>query len=60
MVKRIGENWGLNSQSCVWLEVHTSNDLGFLNNADNNDSDDFLYYRWPEIGNFEDVDKMFG
>jgi hypothetical protein len=31
--------------------------LNFFDNGDNESSD--LYYGWPDIGNFEDVDKMF-
>ncbi|KAK4424334.1 protein LNK1 [Sesamum alatum] len=41
---------GINQNGC---------DLDFLENAENKDSSDFLYYGWPEIGNFEDVDRMF-
>ncbi|KAL3651623.1 hypothetical protein CASFOL_004625 [Castilleja foliolosa] len=36
----------------------TSNDLGFLGNAENKDSNDFLYYGWPEIEDFEDIGGM--
>ncbi|KAL7082481.1 hypothetical protein ACP275_14G101100 [Erythranthe tilingii] len=31
----------------------------FFENTENKDSSDFLYYGWPEIGNFEDIDGMF-
>ncbi|KAL6531681.1 hypothetical protein OROMI_028044 [Orobanche minor] len=39
--------------------IHTSSDLDFFENAENKGSDDFLYYGWPEIGSFEDIDGMF-
>ncbi|KAK4438194.1 protein LNK1 [Sesamum alatum] len=39
--------------------THTSNNLDFFDNTEDKDSNDFLYYGWPEIGNFEDVDRMF-
>lgn len=36
------------------------NDLSFLNNDHEDKEDgDLLYYGWPDIGNFEDVDRMF-
>ncbi|KAI3448263.1 hypothetical protein Pfo_004928, partial [Paulownia fortunei] len=38
---------------------HTGSHLDFFENAENKDSSDFLYYGWPEIGNFEDIDGMF-
>ncbi|KAL0412689.1 UNVERIFIED_CONTAM: protein LNK1 [Sesamum radiatum] len=41
---------GINQNSC---------DLNFFENAENKDSSEFLCYGWPEIGNFEDVDRMF-
>ncbi|EYU39147.1 hypothetical protein ABFS82_14G095800 [Erythranthe guttata] len=31
----------------------------FFENTENKDSNDFLYYGWPEIGNFENIDGMF-
>lgn len=35
------------------------NDLSFLDNdRKNNESADLLYYEWPDIGNFADVDTM--
>ncbi|CAN4110581.1 unnamed protein product [Withania somnifera] len=35
-------------------------DLSFLDNScEEKDSNDLLYYSWPEIENFEDVDRMF-
>lgn len=35
-------------------------DLSFLDNScEDKDSNDLLYYSWPEIENFEDVDRMF-
>ncbi|KAL3843752.1 hypothetical protein ACJIZ3_001155 [Penstemon smallii] len=39
--------------------THTGNNLDFLENTDDKDSGDFLYYGWSEIRNFEDVDRMF-
>ncbi|XP_020552797.1 protein LNK1 isoform X2 [Sesamum indicum] len=41
---------GINQNGC---------DLNFFENAENKDSSEFLCYGWPEIGNFEDVDRMF-
>lgn len=38
---------------------HTDNNLNFFENAEDKDSSDFLYYGWPEIENFEDVNRMF-
>ncbi|KAA8536468.1 hypothetical protein F0562_028946 [Nyssa sinensis] len=38
----------------------TDNDLSFLDNdCEDKESSDLLYYGWPDIGNFEDVDRMF-
>lgn len=38
----------------------TDDDLSFLDNScEDKDSNDLLYYSWPEIENFEDVDRMF-
>lgn len=38
----------------------TDDDLSFFDSDRNGkDSSDFLYYGWPDIGNFEDVDRMF-
>ncbi|XP_027159129.1 protein LNK1 isoform X1 [Coffea eugenioides] len=38
----------------------TDDDLSFFDSDQNGkDSSDFLYYSWPDIGNFEDVDRMF-
>lgn len=31
----------------------------FDNDCENKESSDLLYYNWPDIGNFEDVDRMF-
>ncbi|GER42709.1 dentin sialophospho protein [Striga asiatica] len=39
--------------------THTGNNLDFFQNTENKDSSELLYYGWPEIGNFEDVDRMF-
>ncbi|XP_060167844.1 protein LNK1 isoform X2 [Lycium barbarum] len=39
---------------------HADDDLSFLDNScEDKDSNDLLYYSWPEIENFEDVDRMF-
>lgn len=35
----------------------TETNLNFFNHEDKESND--LYYGWPDIGNFEDVDKMF-
>ncbi|XP_031392039.1 protein LNK1 isoform X3 [Punica granatum] len=35
----------------------TESSLNFFNDEDKEGND--LYYEWPDIGNFEDVDKMF-
>ncbi|XVE66539.1 hypothetical protein DITRI_Ditri08aG0087100 [Diplodiscus trichospermus] len=38
----------------------TDADLGFFdNNHEDKESSDLLYYGWGDIGNFEDVDRMF-
>ncbi|XP_059648071.1 protein LNK1-like isoform X2 [Cornus florida] len=38
----------------------TDNDLCFFDNDhEDKESSDLLYYGWPDIGNFEDVDRMF-
>ncbi|KAL8060996.1 hypothetical protein ABFX02_02G060300 [Erythranthe guttata] len=37
----------------------TGSNLDFFENREGKDSSDMLYYGWPEIGNFEDVDTMF-
>ncbi|KAK6156852.1 hypothetical protein DH2020_011100 [Rehmannia glutinosa] len=39
--------------------THAGNDLDLFENTEDKNSSDFLYYGWPEIGNFEDVDRMF-
>ncbi|KAH6793397.1 dentin sialophosphoprotein-like protein [Perilla frutescens var. hirtella] len=39
--------------------TQTGNNLNFFENTEVKDSSDFLYYGWPEIENFEDVDRMF-
>ncbi|KAK4788078.1 hypothetical protein SAY86_019397 [Trapa natans] len=44
-------NYSLNHTS------QTEGSLNFFGNEEKEDND--LYYEWPEIGNFEDVDKMF-
>ncbi|GFP98691.1 hypothetical protein PHJA_002013000 [Phtheirospermum japonicum] len=35
------------------------NNLDFFENTEDKDSSELLYYGWPEIGNFDDVDRMF-
>lgn len=36
------------------------NDLSFLDSdREDKENSDLLYYGWPDIGNFEDVDRMF-
>lgn len=38
----------------------TGNDLNFFeNDQEDKENGDLLYYGWPDIGNFEDVDRMF-
>ena len=38
----------------------SGNDLSFFDNdQEDKDGGDLLYYGWPDIGNFEDVDRMF-
>ncbi|XP_057976714.1 protein LNK1 isoform X2 [Malania oleifera] len=38
----------------------TDNDLSFFDNDQGDkESSDLLYYGWPDIGNFEDVDRIF-
>lgn len=38
----------------------TGNDLSFFDNDSvDKENGDLLYYGWPDIGNFEDVDRMF-
>lgn len=39
--------------------THADSNLNFFENTEVKDSSDFLYYSWPEIENFEDVDRMF-
>lgn len=39
--------------------THAESNLNFFENTEVKDSSDFLYYSWPEIENFEDVDRMF-
>ncbi|XP_073141044.1 protein LNK1-like isoform X2 [Henckelia pumila] len=39
--------------------TQTSKDIDFFENTEEKDPSDFLYYGWPEIENFEDVDRMF-
>ncbi|XP_057466046.1 protein LNK1-like isoform X2 [Actinidia eriantha] len=38
----------------------TDNDISFFDNDhEDKESNDLLYYGWPDIGNFEDVDSLF-
>ena len=38
----------------------TGNDISFFDNdSEDKENGDLLYYAWPDIGNFEDVDQMF-
>ncbi|KAL8540606.1 hypothetical protein ACS0TY_002019 [Phlomoides rotata] len=37
---------------------HASNDINYFENAENKDSSDLIYCDWPEIENFEDIDRM--
>ncbi|XP_057803985.1 protein LNK1-like isoform X2 [Salvia miltiorrhiza] len=39
--------------------THAGNDLNFFENEEEKDSSDFLDFGWPEIENFEDVDRIF-
>ncbi|KAG8368683.1 hypothetical protein BUALT_Bualt15G0071200 [Buddleja alternifolia] len=39
--------------------TQTNNNLDFFENTKDKESSELLYYGWPEIGNFEDVDRMF-
>ncbi|KAI3803827.1 hypothetical protein L1987_31989 [Smallanthus sonchifolius] len=48
-----------NSYSYTPTQLSQAGDLCFVdNNCEDKDSGDLLYYGWPDIGNFEDVDKM--
>ncbi|XAR53062.1 hypothetical protein NMG60_11021459 [Bertholletia excelsa] len=40
--------------------AQSDNDLSFFrNDCEDKESNDLLYYGWPDIENFEDVDRMF-
>ncbi|KZV22759.1 hypothetical protein F511_05391 [Dorcoceras hygrometricum] len=39
--------------------TQTNKDIVFFERTEEKDPSDFLYYGWPEIGNFEDVDRIF-
>lgn len=57
--KRVGED---NNVYCYPLNNISQNDddLSFLNDErGDKESSDLLYYGWADIGNFEDVDRMF-
>lgn len=48
-----------NSYSYPLTHISQQGDLCFVdNNCEDKESGDLLYYGWPDIGNFEDVDKM--
>ncbi|KAI3715804.1 hypothetical protein L6452_22791 [Arctium lappa] len=48
-----------NSYSYPLTHISQSEDLCFVeSNCEDKASSDLLYYGWPDIGNFEDVDKM--
>ncbi|XP_024959457.1 protein LNK1-like isoform X3 [Cynara cardunculus var. scolymus] len=48
-----------NSYNYPPSHIHQSADLNlFSNDCDDKQSSDLLYYGWPDIGNFEDVDRM--
>ncbi|KAI3774572.1 hypothetical protein L1987_49131 [Smallanthus sonchifolius] len=48
-----------NSYSYTLTQLSQAGDLCFVdNNCEDKESGDLLYYGWPDIGNFEDVDKM--
>lgn len=48
-----------NSYSYPLTHVTQEGELCFVDNScENKESGDLLYYSWPDIGNFEDVDKM--
>lgn len=38
---------------------HASNDINSFENGENKDSSDLLYCDWPEIENFDDIDRVF-
>ncbi|KAK9071033.1 hypothetical protein SSX86_009601 [Deinandra increscens subsp. villosa] len=48
-----------NSYSYPSTQISQAGDLCFVdNNSEDKESCDLLYYGWPDIGSFEDVDKM--
>ncbi|KAI7757210.1 hypothetical protein M8C21_023718 [Ambrosia artemisiifolia] len=48
-----------NSYSYPLTQMSQAGDLCFVdNNGQDKESGDLLYYSWPDIGNFDDVDKM--
>ncbi|KAK1258264.1 hypothetical protein QJS04_geneDACA022503 [Acorus gramineus] len=38
---------------------HEENDLNFLENKREDEENDLLEYGWPDIGNFDDIDRLF-
>ncbi|XP_059653325.1 protein LNK1-like [Cornus florida] len=51
-----------NNSYCYPLDhdSQTDKDLSFLvNDCEDKESSDLFYYEWPDIENFEDVDRMF-
>ncbi|KAL1534329.1 protein LNK1-like isoform X1 [Salvia divinorum] len=57
----IGTTGSLNNSSTDPLggTTHASSDLNFFENDEVKDSSDFFNFGWPEIENFEDVDRIF-
>lgn len=48
-----------NSYRYPLTHISQEGDLCFVdNNSEDKESGDLLYYGWPDMGNFEDVDKM--
>ncbi|KAI5661405.1 hypothetical protein M9H77_20728 [Catharanthus roseus] len=49
-----------NSYDYPLSHISQEDNLNFFDSSRNDkDSGDFLYYGWPDIGNFEDVDRIF-
>ncbi|KAI3755283.1 hypothetical protein L1987_55079 [Smallanthus sonchifolius] len=50
---------GIHKDSSGAVDRNSYNDLNlFSNDGDNKESSDLLYYGWPDVGSFEDVDRM--
>ncbi|XP_042008038.1 protein LNK1-like isoform X2 [Salvia splendens] len=60
-VVSVGTTGSLNNSSTDPLGdiTHASSDLSFFENDEVKDSSDFFNFGWPEIENFEDVDRIF-